>query len=132
MVGAQLASVRSLGVGVAIDDFGTGYTSIGELVHLPVDSLKIDRSLTVSSDPRQQSLVKLMIEAAHAFDLRVVAEGIDDESTLPALRDLDCDAAQGYLMARPMPADQVPGWLEHWRTDVLPASSVYAGDRVSG
>jgi diguanylate cyclase (GGDEF)-like protein/PAS domain S-box-containing protein len=116
LAGAHLARVRALGVDVAIDDFGTGYTSIGELAHLPVDVLKIDRSFTVSPDPRQQSLVKLMIEAAHAFDLRVVAEGIEEQSTLQTLRDLHCDAAQGYLMARPMPAQHVTAWLTHWRT----------------
>jgi diguanylate cyclase (GGDEF)-like protein len=116
LAGAHLARVRALGVDVAIDDFGTGYTSIGELAHLPVDVLKIDRSFTVSADPRHQRLVKLMIEAAHAFDLRVVAEGIEEESTLQTLRDLRCDAAQGYLMARPMPAQHVTAWLTHWRS----------------
>jgi diguanylate cyclase (GGDEF)-like protein len=114
--GAHLAHARSLGISVAIDDFGTGYTSIGELAHLPVDVLKIDRIFTVSPDPRQQSLVRLMIEAAHAFDLRVVAEGIEEPETVDALRELDCDSGQGYLMARPMPADRVMSWLRHWRT----------------
>ncbi len=115
--GPHLARLRSLGVSVAIDDFGTGYTSIGELAHLPADVLKIDRSFTAAPEASQQSLVKLMIEAAHAFDLRVVAEGIEEEGTLQRLRELDCDAAQGYLMGRPMPAAQVPAWLEQWRAD---------------
>lgn len=110
-IDAQLARVRALGVTVAIDDFGTGYTSIGQLAHLPADVLKIDRIFTASEDPPQQNLVKLIIEAAHAFKLRVVAEGIEEEHTLQAMRDLDCDTAQGYLIARPMPANQVPAWL---------------------
>jgi EAL domain-containing protein (putative c-di-GMP-specific phosphodiesterase class I) len=108
----HLAQLRALGVAIAIDDFGTGYTSIGDLANLPADELKIDRSFVASLDPRQQALVKLMIDAAHAFDLLVVAEGIEDQATLTGLRDLDCDSAQGYHIARPMPASQVPAWLD--------------------
>jgi diguanylate cyclase (GGDEF)-like protein len=114
-VNAHLTRVRALGVTVAIDDFGTGYTSVSELAHLPADILKIDRMFTASTDPRQQTLVELMIEAAHVFGLGVVAEGIEEEGTRRALVELDCDAGQGYLMARPMPPDQVLGWLERWR-----------------
>jgi diguanylate cyclase (GGDEF)-like protein/PAS domain S-box-containing protein len=107
----QLARVRSLGVCVAIDDFGTGYTSIGELSRLPADVLKVDRAFVASTDPRQRILVQLMTEAAHAFDLRVVAEGVEDEPTFAAMRELGCDDAQGYLIARPMPAAQATEWL---------------------
>jgi len=120
-VRAQLARVRSLGVSVAIDDFGTGYTSIAELAHMPADVLKIDRTFTTSPHPRQSNLIKLIIEAAHAFDLRVVAEGIEEEHTLHTMRDLDCDIAQGYLIARPMPAEQVPAWIT--RHSALSATS---------
>jgi EAL domain-containing protein (putative c-di-GMP-specific phosphodiesterase class I) len=116
LVGAHLAEVRALGATVSIDDFGTGYTSVGQLPNLPVDTLKIDRSFIASTDPRQHELVVLMIAAAHAFDLRVVAEGIEDPDTLHALRTLGCDDAQGYLLARPMPADRLPAWLETWPT----------------
>jgi diguanylate cyclase (GGDEF)-like protein/PAS domain S-box-containing protein len=111
----HLAQVRALGVTVAIDDFGTGYTSVGQLPHLPADTLKIDRSFVASTDPRHRALVKLMIGAAHAFDLGVVAEGVEDTDTLQGLRDLGCDAVQGYLMARPMPAEQAASWLTEWR-----------------
>jgi len=107
--------VRALGVEVAIDDFGTGYTSVGQLPHLPADTLKIDRSFVASTDPRQRGLVTLMIEAAHTFGLDVVAEGIEDTQTLTFLRELGCDQAQGYLMAKPMPAPLVPTWLADWR-----------------
>jgi EAL domain-containing protein (putative c-di-GMP-specific phosphodiesterase class I) len=116
VVGAQLGRVRGLGVSVAIDDFGTGYTSIAQLAHMPADVLKIDRIFTASPDSRQQNLVKLIIEAAHAFDLRVVAEGIEDEQTLQAMRDLGCDTAQGYFLGRPMPAEQVSAWITRRRT----------------
>jgi diguanylate cyclase (GGDEF)-like protein/PAS domain S-box-containing protein len=115
-VGPQLAALRKLGAQVAIDDFGTGYTSIAELAYLPADVLKIDRMFTASPDPRQQRLVALMIEAAHSFELRVVAEGIEDDATLQAMSDLDCDTAQGYHIARPMPPEQATEWLTRRRT----------------
>lgn len=110
----HLAQIRALGVSVALDDFGTGYTSVGQIPHLPVDILKIDKSFIGSTDPRQQELVRLMITAAHAFGLRVVSEGIEEPETLQRLRSLGGDLAQGYLMGRPMPAQDVPSWIRHW------------------
>ena len=100
----HLADLRGLGVGVAIDDFGTGYTSIGQLRHMPVDTLKIDRSFIASTEPAQRALVALMIRAAHTFGLTVVAEGVEDDDQLERLREQGCDQAQGYLLHRPMPA----------------------------
>ena len=114
LVESHLAQVRGLGVSISLDDFGTGYTSIGQLPHLPVDTLKIDRSFVSTTDPRQAELVNLMIGAARAFDLSIVAEGIEDELVLHKLRTLGCDDAQGYLLAKPMPAAAVPGWLAGW------------------
>jgi diguanylate cyclase (GGDEF)-like protein/PAS domain S-box-containing protein len=116
----HLAQLRALGICIAIDDFGTGYTSIGQLPSLPADTLKIDRSFIASADPRQRRLVPLIIEAAHTFDLRVVAEGIEDADTLQALRNLGCDTAQGYLIARPTPATGVAAWLAEWRANPFP------------
>lgn len=107
----HLAHLRGLGVTVALDDFGTGYTSIGQLIDLPVDTLKIDRSFVSAPDPRQRGLVRLMVQAAHAFGLGVVAEGVEDDETLRALRELGCDTVQGFLVSRPMPADRVAPWL---------------------
>ncbi|NHC43902.1 putative bifunctional diguanylate cyclase/phosphodiesterase [Motilibacter aurantiacus] len=98
----RLAALRARGVRIAIDDFGTGYTSIGQLQHLPVDTLKIDRSFVASSAPGHRELVRLIVSAAHAFDLAVVAEGVEEDAQLAALVALDCDSAQGYLIARPM------------------------------
>jgi diguanylate cyclase (GGDEF)-like protein len=129
--GPQLAVLRALGIAVAIDDFGTGYTSIGQLAHLPADTLKIDRNFTASGDPRQRGLVTLMIEAAHAFDLRVVAEGVEDDETLADLCALGCDQAQGYLIAKPMPAGDVASWLAHWRAQTPAAGDPRAGSVVT-
>jgi diguanylate cyclase (GGDEF)-like protein len=100
----HLHALRALGIGISIDDFGTGYTSIGQLQHLPVDTLKIDRSFISSAGPGSAELVELMINAAHAFGLRVVAEGIEDPDQLNTLRQLACDSGQGYLFARPQTA----------------------------
>jgi len=109
----NMAALRELGVRIAIDDFGTGYTSIGQLHKLPVDSLKIDRSFVGSADPAHAELVRLMVGAAHAYDLEVVAEGVESPQQAAALRTIDVDLAQGFLFARPVPASAIPPrWQE--------------------
>jgi diguanylate cyclase (GGDEF)-like protein/PAS domain S-box-containing protein len=120
-VGEHLAAVRAMGVTVAIDDFGTGYTSIGQLPSLPADTLKIDRSFIGTAGAGQWELVTLITAAAHACDLRVVGEGVEDVETLRILRDLGCDTAQGFLMARPMPAHLVAAWLTDWHAETRDA-----------
>jgi len=100
----HLAALRALGAGIAIDDFGTGYTSIGQLRHMPVDTLKIDRSFIASTDPGHRELVALMIQTAHTFGLTVVAEGVEEPDQLAWLQAGSCDLAQGYLLHRPLPA----------------------------
>ncbi|WP_432510402.1 EAL domain-containing protein [Kineococcus sp. SYSU DK001] len=100
----HLRALRALGVKVALDDFGTGYTSIGQLSRLPVDVLKIDRSFIASGDRAHADLVQLVVGAAHSFLLGVVAEGVEQDDQLQALRALGCDAAQGFLLGRPRPA----------------------------
>ncbi|WP_369137501.1 putative bifunctional diguanylate cyclase/phosphodiesterase [Modestobacter versicolor] len=100
----NLAALRRLGVAVAIDDFGTGYTSIGQLRHMPVDTVKIDRSFIGSRDHGHRELVALMIRAAHTFGLTVVAEGVEEPGQLERLRREGCDQAQGFLFHRPLPA----------------------------
>ncbi|GAB3456493.1 putative bifunctional diguanylate cyclase/phosphodiesterase [Kineococcus endophyticus] len=104
----HLRSLRELGVRVAIDDFGTGYTSIGQLSRLPVDVLKIDRSFVSSPEAGNADLVRLLISAAHSFSLGVVAEGVEEDGQLSALLAASCDAAQGYLFARPVPPSELP------------------------
>ncbi|WP_432510401.1 putative bifunctional diguanylate cyclase/phosphodiesterase [Kineococcus sp. SYSU DK001] len=117
----HLRSLREIGVRVAIDDFGTGYTSIGQLSRLPVDVLKIDRSFVSSPEAGHADLVRLLISAAHSFHLGVVAEGVEEDGQLSALLAASCDAAQGYLFARPVPADDLPA------TELpVPSSSVTA------
>ena len=117
LVAQHLDRLRLLGVSISIDDFGTGTTSVGQIPHLPVDTLKIDRSFIASPEPRQRDLVALMIGAGHAFDLRVIAEGVEEEVGLQELARLGCDQAQGYALARPMPADAIPSWSSHWASE---------------
>lgn len=99
----RLRALQGLGVSISIDDFGTGYTSIAQLQHLAANTLKIDRSLVGAGDPASAALVRLVVDAAHAFGLEVVGEGVERAEDLAALRSCGCDQAQGYLFARPRP-----------------------------
>jgi diguanylate cyclase len=100
----HLQQLRQLGVSISIDDFGTGYNSIVQLQHLPVDGIKIDRTFLSSTHPAAGRLLLLIVQAAHAFGLPVVAEGVENSEQLSALRSADCESAQGFLFARPMTA----------------------------
>jgi EAL domain-containing protein (putative c-di-GMP-specific phosphodiesterase class I) len=103
----QLVALRKLGVSISIDDFGTGYTSIAQLQQLPVDMLKIDREFVTSTTAGARDLLMLMVNAAHSCGLVVVAEGVETEDQLEAMRVLDVDSVQGFLFARPQPAEVV-------------------------
>lgn len=100
-----LQAMRDLGCEISIDDFGTGYSSLNYLSRLPVDVLKIDRSFVadMSNSPDCLSLVSNTIALAHALNLRVVAEGVEEEEQAKLLRLLRCDELQGYLLGRPVP-----------------------------
>ncbi|NTW38809.1 MAG: bifunctional diguanylate cyclase/phosphodiesterase [Cellulomonadaceae bacterium] len=115
---AHLRQLRALGVRVAIDDFGTGTTPITQLPRLAVDILKVDGTLVSASDPGLQALVGIAVTAGHAFDLAVVAEGIEDPETVLALRELGCDAGQGYWFAHPLTPEATGPWLTRWRAQV--------------
>jgi diguanylate cyclase (GGDEF)-like protein/PAS domain S-box-containing protein len=108
-----LIQLHDIGVRIAIDDFGTGHSSLAYLRRLPVQTLKIDRTFIagLAKDAASGSIVKATIELGHALGLVVVAEGVEEERQLLALRALGCDHAQGHLIARPMSAAEVPIWL---------------------
>ncbi len=108
-----LERLSSLGAGVAIDDFGTGYSSLAYLTELPCTELKIDRSFVMQmlADERSATIVRAVIRLAHTLNLGVVAEGVETEEALQALDGLDCDKAQGFLIARPMPVHELSRWL---------------------
>ena len=108
-----LEDISALGVAISIDDFGTGYASLAYLRDFPVDELKLDRSLvrTALGDGDERALLEGSIGLGRRLGLRLVGEGIEDEATLRWLRDEGCDLAQGFLLARPMPAEDLSSWL---------------------
>jgi diguanylate cyclase (GGDEF)-like protein len=113
--------LRIAGVRFAIDDFGTGHSSLSKLSLLPVDELKIDRSLINQAVSGAVTIVTSTIELGHSMGLKVVAEGVEDAEAWGLLRRLGCDFAQGYLISPPMPAAQVPQFVRQ-ANQLLPAS----------
>jgi len=103
----QMERLSTLGVGLSIDDFGTGYSSLSYLRTLPIDTLKIDQSFLqeVDSVPNTMPLLRAIVALAHSLQLCVVAEGVEYERQLEALREVGCDRVQGYLIGEPMPAE---------------------------
>jgi EAL domain-containing protein (putative c-di-GMP-specific phosphodiesterase class I) len=108
-----LERLKQIGVELSIDDFGTGYSSLSYLKRLPVSELKIDQAFVrnMLTIKRDEQIVRTVIDLAHNFDLTVIAEGVEDNDTLTALRQLGCDKIQGYVLARPMPATELLPWL---------------------
>jgi len=107
---------QQLGVVFSVDDFGTGYSSLTCLRRLPVETLKIDQSFVrdLLSDHDDYSIVQGVIALAHAFGRKIVGEGVENIEIGEELLDLGCDLAQGFGIARPMPADQIPDWITSW------------------
>ncbi|MBI3286103.1 MAG: EAL domain-containing protein [Burkholderiales bacterium] len=114
-----LRQCRELGVGFALDDFGTGYSSLTYLRKLPVDTLKIDQSFVrdMLHDVEDLGIVEGVIQLAGAFNRSVVAEGVETLEHGAALLRLGCRLAQGYGIARPMPAEQFPAWSLQWKKE---------------
>jgi EAL domain-containing protein (putative c-di-GMP-specific phosphodiesterase class I) len=104
-----LKRLKALGTRVSIDDFGTGYSSLGYLKRFPVDYVKIDRSFIgeLRDGDVDTEIVRAVIRLSAAIGMRAVAEGVETEGQLRALRELGCPLVQGYFLARPQPADQV-------------------------
>ena len=110
---AQLHELKALGLTLALDDFGTGYSSLSSLHQLPVDVVKIDRSFVcqVESSAHHRVLIEATVLVAKSLGMTTVAEGIETEGQLSALKSLYCDKGQGYLHSRPMTAEIATQWL---------------------
>ena len=108
-----LAQLDAIGVRVSLDDFGIGQTSLGYLSSLPVHELKIDKSFVMDmlANPAHAAIVRSIVDLGHNLSLQVVGEGVETDDVFATLREAGCDLAQGYLLARPMPAEQLRGWL---------------------
>jgi diguanylate cyclase (GGDEF)-like protein len=109
----SLERLSALGCRLAIDDYGTGYSSLAYLRRLPVHELKIDKSLVtgMQGDSNDALIVRSTIELAHNLGLSVAAEGVENVETLEALRSLECDMIQGFLLSPPLEADQLVAWM---------------------
>jgi len=112
--GKVLSALSELGVQLAIDDFGTGFSSLNYLKKLPVDALKIDRSFIsdMCTDQTDRAVVKTVIELGHNLDCQVVAEGVEDQSTLDLLDQMSVDKLQGYFISKPIGKYDLEAWLQ--------------------
>ncbi|PWT88368.1 MAG: hypothetical protein C5B56_08845 [Proteobacteria bacterium] len=112
-IGNNLRALADSGISIALDDFGTGFASLTHLKSLPISRVKIDRSFVsnIMADSESRSIVDAISRLSHNLGKSVVAEGVEDEHQLLAVRDLGCDVAQGYLFSKPMPAEDVPAFL---------------------
>jgi diguanylate cyclase (GGDEF)-like protein len=110
---AVLSELAAAGVKVSLDDFGRGQTSLGYLSALPINELKIDKSfvLDMLENPAHAAIVRSIVDLGHNLALRVVGEGVETDVVLTALRESDCDVAQGFLLARPMAVEALGAWL---------------------
>jgi len=114
-----LGALRAMGVRVALDDFGTGYSSLSHLVRLPISTVKIDRSFVrdLLAVPEHAAVAASVIALGHRLGLTVVAEGVETIGERGALRDEGCDAIQGFLYSRPVPAETCAELLKAGRID---------------
>jgi len=110
----MLDALRQRGLHVYIDDFGTGHSNLSQLKRMPIDALKIDKSFVddVLTDSDDAEIANAIIRLAHALNLRVVAEGVETVEQVRFLKDQGCDEIQGYVVARPLPADQVETFFD--------------------
>ena len=116
LMSQTLESCRALGVGLSLDDFGTGYSSLTYLKRLPATIIKVDQSFIrdILEDPEDLAILDGVLSLAKAFGRHVIAEGVETLAHGNTLLRMGCDLAQGYGIARPMPAEQIPAWVNSW------------------
>lgn len=107
----SLEEIKRLGVSVSIDDFGAGYSSLSHLKHLPIDTLKVDRSFISGLPAREdKQIVQAIVALGKSLNLRIVAEGIENPMQLEFVQELGCDEVQGFMLSQPLPAEDVVLW----------------------
>lgn len=118
---AVIIECQAMGVAVAIDDFGTGYSSLAYMKKLPADIVKIDQTFVrdMLQDHEDHALVEAVINLSHLFNKKVIAEGVETMMHGVRLMSLGCDLAQGYGIARPMPAEDIPRWAETYEAGAV-------------
>jgi len=131
LVTTVLEQLRELGATIAVDDFGTGHFSLRQLMELPIEELKIDRSFIHGPTHSEKTIVRSIIHLAHQMGLQVVAEGVETEETWRRLRSLGAERAQGFLISKPIAAREVPAWLATWNQRARELSSTTRGKRRS-
>jgi len=109
-----LTRLRMKGFQLSLDDFGTGYSSMLQLVRLPFSEIKVDRSFVMTAARSQESrtVIRSVVDLGRSLGLKSTAEGVEDAQTLGYLNEVGCDLAQGYFIARPMPAEQAAAWAK--------------------
>lgn len=120
-----IGQLRERDVGLSIDDFGAGFTSFGYLREFAVSEIKIDRAYIhrFAESPFDQSLVNSLVVLCESLGIPLVAEGVEDAATRDMLVSLGCHIGQGYGICRPMPYEDVRGWVEHWNRERLPSAA---------
>ena len=113
---ARMRQLKAIGVRIAIDDFGTRYTGFNVLKHIPLDTMKIDQCFIrgIDRSPGMRSLCQTIVAMARQLNLHTVAEGIEEQGELEVMREIGCDAGQGYLFQRPVPAEAFEMFLKDW------------------
>ena len=106
-IGHRLDGLRRRGLGISIDDYGVGHSSLKQLERMPATELKIDQSLVQDASVESLALMTAVVELAHWRGLRVVAEGVETPEQLELMRELECDRAQGFLLGRPIAAEEL-------------------------
>lgn len=110
-----LKSLKRMGFRIALDDYGVGQSTLTKLKDLPIDELKLDKEfiMTLDQSEKNQKIVKATISMAHSLGMKVVAEGLENAASMQILQEMQCDAVQGYHIARPMDPAQLQSWLEN-------------------